>query len=75
MVLEGGVVASLVWVVAPFEVLQEVVIAVVIIASSVGEAVETVKLVLVLQEAVMVLVINSFLVVVEVETVRWDLPE
>lgn len=68
-------VASLVWVVAPFKVLQGAVIVLVITFSSVVEAVEMVILLSVLQEAVMVFVIGLFSVVVIVGTVMWVLSE
>lgn len=68
-------VTSLVWVVAPFKVLQGAVIVLVITISSAVEAVEMVILLSVLQEAVMVFVIRLLSVVVIVETVRWVLSE
>lgn len=75
LVFIGDVVSSLVWVEAPFKVLQDVEIVLVKAVSSVGEAAEIGKLLSVLQEAVMVFVIRLLSVVVAVEMAKLGLSE
>lgn len=75
LVFIGDVVSSLVWVEAPFKVLQDVEIVLVKAVSSVEEAAEIVKLLSVLQEAVMVFVIRLLSVVVAVEMAKLGLSE
>lgn len=75
LVFIGDVVSSLVWVEAPFKVLQDVEIVLVKAVSSVEEAAEVGKLLSVLQEAVMVFVIRLLSVVVAVEMARLGLSE
>ena len=75
LVFIGDVVSSLVWVEAPFKVLQDVEIVLVKAVSSVEEAAEIGKLLSVLQEAVMVLVIRLLSVVVAVEMAKLGLSE
>lgn len=75
LVFIGDVDSSLVWVEAPFKVLQDVEIVLVKAVSSVEEAVEIGKLLSVLQEAVMVFVIRLLSVVVAVEMAKLGLSE
>lgn len=75
LVCIGDVDSSLVWVEAPFKVLQDVEIVLVKAVSSVEEAAEIGKLLSVLQEAVMVFVIRLLSVVVAVEMARLGLSE
>ncbi len=75
LVFIGDVVSSLVWVEAPFKVLQDVEIVLVKAVSSVEEAAEIGKLLSVLQEAVMVFVIRLLSVVVAVEMAKLGLSE
>lgn len=75
LVFIGDVVSSLVWVEAPFKVLQDVEIVLVKAVSSVEEAAEVGKLLSVLQEAVMVFVIRLLSVVVAVEMAKLGLSE
>ena len=75
LVFIGDVDSSLVWVEAPFKVLQDVDIVLVKAVSSVEEAAEIGKLLSVLQEAVMVFVIRLLSVVVAVEMAKLGLSE
>ena len=75
LVFIGDVDSSLVWVEAPFKVLQDVEIVLVKAVSSVEEAAEIGKLLSVLQEAVMVFVIRLLSVVVAVEMAKLGLSE
>ena len=75
LVFIGDVDSSLVWVEAPFKVLQDVEIVLVKAVSSVEEAAEVGKLLSVLQEAVMVFVIRLLSVVVAVEMAKLGLSE
>lgn len=75
LVFIGDVDSSLVWVEAPFKVLQDVEIVLVKAVSSVEEAAEIGKLLSVLQKAVMVFVIRLLSVVVAVEMAKLGLSE